>query len=294
MSHLLQNKNIELGLDLPQEGYQGTRFDWTGKITSLTYKGRFLTTTEKQDEQDQVFDGQGFYNEFGIEYPLGHERVGIGDWFAKIGVGLLQKKAADYHFQNKYNVRPSEFEVRTGTDHIRIICNSPPTNGHAYRLTKEIKLKTCGFVINYQLENTGREFIITNEYNHNFLSIDRTAIGKHYELRFPFRLQPKLFGEYVDPEQLVEIGEQRIAFNKAPQHPFFFSNLSGGVLVDAQWDLVNTESGLGISETGDFKTNAINIWGCGHVICPELFHQIYLPAGQTTRWTRTYRVYELS
>ena len=69
--------------------------------------------------------------------------------------------------------------------------------------------------------------------------------------------------------------------------------MSGGETVKAKWSLENHKSKIGISESGDFQTNAVNLWGCGHVISPELFFTINIQPGQSIAWTRCYSVYEL-
>jgi len=64
-------------------------------------------------------------------------------------------------------------------------------------------------------------------------------------------------------------------------------------LVNAKWEIINKKLNLGMSETGDFKTNAINLWGVPHVICPELFLHISLKPKEFKEWSRTYSVFKL-
>ena len=293
MTYILKNKNLELKVDLPNENYQLSRFDWTGKITELKYKNRYLTTHELLKNDNGTYCGQGFYNEFGIDTPLAYKETKVGDWFHKIGVGLLRKEEKQYAFDKKYEIKPAEFETLVEDRKILFKCRSENYNGYSYILEKKIKLLESGFQINYHLENTGEKTISTNEYNHNFISIDRTLIGRDYRLKFPFKIMPDQFGEYVDPEQIVDIGIQDIKFKKNPQEQFFFSNLSGGEMVDAKWILENIKSKIGISETGNFQTNSVNLWGWGHVISPELFINLIVEAGQFKKWSRNYAVYEV-
>ena len=114
-----------------------------------------------------------------------------------------------------------------------------------------------------------------------------------YLLKFPFQLKPELFGETVNPEQKVDIGQKEIKFNGPPKEQFFFSNLTGGENVDAGWELINIKSKIAISETGSFQTNKVNLWGWGHVISPELFFSISVKSGQSIEWSRTYNVYKV-
>ena len=73
---------------------------------------------------------------------------------------------------------------------------------------------------------------------------------------------------------------------------FFFGNLTGGQTVDASWELVNSGTGIGIRETGSFKTNKINLWGWKQVISPELFFSIRVEPGKELEWSRTYTIFE--
>ena len=293
MPHQLKNDDVELVMHLPHEHYGLARFDWTGKIVSVKYQGKYVTGTELADSSTDTPCGRGFYNEFDINGPVGYAETTHGDWFHKIGIGLLQKTNATYDFSKPYPIQPAAFEVIPGSDRVTLHCRAKAHNGYAYLLTKEIRLSENGFSIQYELTNTGQKTIITSEYNHNFLATNRDLIGSHYRLRFPFSLQPNRFEEKVDPEALIHFTPQAVHFKGQPTQPFFFSNLSGSEQVNAHWELENHKCKLGISETGSFQTTKVNLWGWGHVVSPELFADLRIPPGQTERWSRTYRIYEL-
>ena len=126
------------------------------------------------------------------------------------------------------------------------------------------------------------------------MAINKASIGQNYELSFPFQLKPALFEETVNTEQKVAIGDQKIKFEDTPKEPFFFSNLSGGNQVHAEWKLTDLKTNIGIRETGNFQTNKINLWGWGHVISPELFFKINIKAGKSLEWTRTFEVFKIN
>jgi hypothetical protein len=293
MAHLLKNKDLELHIDFPLENYNFSRFDWTGKITDVKFKGIPLTSVEDPNGGNQNHLGKGFYNEFGIETALGFEETKIGDWFHKIGVGLLKKEDSEYAFHKPYVIKPAKFFTETTTNSIRIDCISEKANGYAYELRKEIELQQQGFKIKYLLKNTGEKAIRTTEYSHNFMAIDNDFIGTNYELHFPFPLKPKLFGENVNPEATVILDHHKIGFNSIPKTPFFFSNLSGGARVKSAWELVPLKSKIGIRENSNFTTNKINLWGWQHVVSPEVFFDIHITPGESVEWTRSYEVFEL-
>ena len=290
MSHILKNKNLEIQIDLPAENYNFSRFDWTGNIVSVKFKNIQLASTESITYENEMQNGKGFYNEFGIDTALGFNEAVIGDWFHKIGVGLLKKDNEEYIFNRNYEIKPADFEIKYTSNTILIICKSEFNNGYSYVLKKEIKLEKHGFTINYDLENTGEKEIITDEYVHNFLAINKELIGRNYVLKFPFKLMPAFFLETVNPEQKVTIGQTDVTFNDSPEEQFFFSNLNGSKNVKPQWELKNLESKISISETGSFNTNKVNLWGWKHVISPELFIDVSIEPGQNANWTRTYKI----
>ncbi len=292
MGHRLQNDLLTLDIDLPEENYQQSRFDWTGKITQATYKGISLLGSElgKESTADH---GRGLYNEFGFKQPLGFDEIAEGEWFHKIGVGLLQKDTPQYEFLKPLAIRPARFEVIAEATQLTITCRADSCNGYAYVLKKTIALVENGWVIGYLLHNTGEKTIITNEYTHNFLSIRGTATDSSLQLSFPFDIKPDTFDETINPENLVDIRSRDIRFLGQPSVPFFFSYMGGPDPVPAQWTLENKKLGVGLSEKGDFSTNNICLWGAGHVISPELFINIRLPPRQSTHWTREYGVFEL-
>ncbi|MDA9327741.1 hypothetical protein N9Q96_02315 [Flavobacteriaceae bacterium] len=294
MAHILKNNHLELHIDAPTENYSCTRFDWTGKISQLKFQNIPLTTIENTDLINTACFGKGFYNEFGIDTPLGFHETAIGGWFHKIGIGLLKKENEQYLFHKKYAVKPAKFSVSTEANAVIIHCTSEAFNGYSYKLTKEIKLYSSSFTVKYTLHNTGEKEIVTDEYVHNFMATDNALKGKEYALEFPFKLEPPLFDETVNTEQKVTIGSNRITFKETPKEQFFFSNLSGGKLENAAWTLLNSNTKIGIQETGNFQTNKMNVWGWGHVISPELFFKINIKAGKALEWTRTFEVFKIN
>jgi hypothetical protein len=294
MPHILKNKTLEIHIDLPSEGYKHSRFDWTGKIIEVKYKGYSFSGNEIANQKEDPFCGRGFCNEFGINSPLGYDEVEIGEWFHKIGVGLLKKEEPKYQFHKLYKIQPADFNVKIESHKIRIKCQSKFLNGYSYLLEKEIEILDNGFEIRNYLENTGNKTIVTNEYNHNFILLDSEFAGNNYVLKFPFQIKPALFGETVNPEGIVKIGSRDIKLTAPPKKQFFFSNLSGGQMVNAQWELEHIKHKVRISEQGDFQTNSINLWGWENVISPEMYIDINIQAGQSRKWSRIYNIYDVS
>ena len=294
MTHIIKNDTLEVAIDIPSENYEGSRFDWTGKISSVKFKSLPLTTIEDTESKDVNFLGKGLYNEFGITSPIGFEETPMGGWFHKIGIGLLKKEHKNYLFHRNHIIKPTSFDINYENDKIKIICKSELVNGYSYILKKEIRVSENSFTIDYSLHNTGEKKIITDEYVHNFMAINNALIGEDYTLKFPFPINPSLFDETVNNENAVEIGLDNITFNKTPEQQFFFSNLTGGKELEAEWTLTNLKANVGIKEIGNFKTDKINLWGWKHVISPELFFKISLIPGKSLEWSRKFEVFKIN
>ena len=177
MAHILKSNSLKVAIDLPLENYKGSRFDWSGKISSIRFKDLPLTTIEDAGSKDVNFLGKGLYNEFGITNPVGYNETPKGGWFHKIGVGLLKKEHKQYLFHRKHVIRPAHFDITYEDRKIIIICKSELVNGYSYILKKEISISENSFTINYFLHNTGEKKIITDEYVHNFMAINNALIG---------------------------------------------------------------------------------------------------------------------
>ena len=78
MTHILKNNNLEIHIDLPLKNYNFSRFDWTGKIRSVKFKNIYVSSVEKLDNNNDNIYGKGFYNEFGIDIPVGFDDIAEG------------------------------------------------------------------------------------------------------------------------------------------------------------------------------------------------------------------------
>lgn len=293
MTHILKNKNLELHLNPPIEDYNLPRFDWTGKIIDVKYKGISLAGYEKDNPKQDEYIGRGFYNEFGIERAVGFNECRVGDWFHKIGIGLLKKDGDEYAFYQPYEIKPLEFQVQKSESHLIIEAISPIVNGYGYRYEKKLILTKNGWEIHYNLDNIGSKNIETDEYNHNFVMIEKEEIGRDYVVKFPFPLQPKIKGEVLNPKDVIEMNDNEIQLNDKPDAPFFYSFLNGEDLVDAGWELFNKKTGIGIREKGSFLTSKVNLWGWKGAISPELFINIKVEPGESMSWNRKYSIFEI-
>ena len=175
-----------------------------------------------------------------------------------------------------------------------IVCKGRIHNGYGYFLKKIINLKESGFHLQYELENTGFKPLKTSEYVHNFLAVNHTSIDNSYQLFFDETIKPELFEETVNPGGLVQFKGRETGFSGIPEKPFFFSHLFGAKSVSAKWRLLNRNFKMAISETGDFRTSKVNLWGWQHVVSPELFINLKLEPGQSASWSRCFLIEEVN
>jgi hypothetical protein len=235
--------------------------------------------------------GIGLCGEFGIDQPLGYEDARPGELFPKLGIGLLRRPdEGPYAFSRPYEIAETfPAAVENGKD--RAIFSAAPLDcrGYAARLVKTIQVQENRLEIGYVLENTGQKPLVTNEYVHNFVGIDRQLLGTDYRLRLP---QPVRY----DPQAAVGmetavIQGSELGFSVTPQKALYLRPLDFGLTTGAQWEIRLQSSGVGLCEVDSFAPVRVAVWGTEHVISPEIFVMIALQPGETQTWTRRFEFF---
>lgn len=94
--------------------YSGVRFDWNGFITQVTLDGKHTFCVPEALEPGRGTGGCGLCGEFGIHDPLGYDETPIGEYFPKIGAGLLKRPDSEpYDFFRKYEAVPNNSDITT-------------------------------------------------------------------------------------------------------------------------------------------------------------------------------------
>lgn len=207
-SHRIANGDITATVYVPdaKNGFYTTmRFDWSGAIGSLTYKGHEYYGTwwsKITDIYDFGYEGPnkdvisadftamvGPAEEFGA---LGYNDVPAGGLFVKPGVGVLRRDEANYNHSLPYRIaNGGTWDVKRSRDAIEFThtLNEPSINfGYVY--TKIVRL-TPGkpqMTIAHVMKNTGSKPIVTNVYNHNFTTIDKQPTGPDVEITVPWQM----------------------------------------------------------------------------------------------------------
>jgi hypothetical protein len=282
----LQNERLKVKISEPGEIYKGSRFDWYGMITEIILDGKHSFCMPESLIPGIGTDGQGLYNEFGIESPIGYDEAAVGEKFPKLGIGLLTRyEHGTYKFSKPYEIEPFKANISSGEHHVTFDVLPLECRGYAARLIKTITIKENSLKIDYCLENTGTKAIKTTEYCHNFVGINEKAIGADYEMKFSFTLNP-------DREQKTfKAKENKISWDKPVEEEFYckFIDLPEGN--NASWELIHKSSGVGMRETVNFRLHDFAIWGRPHVVSPEAFINIDLAPGESMKWERVYEFF---
>ena len=294
----ISNGLIEAGLLLPDSAigyYQGTRFDWSGVIETLEYKGHtyFGQWFKKYDPKrhDAIM---GPVEEF---EPVGYEAASVGDIFLKIGVGALVKKTdKPYSSFNLYDIRnPGKWKVKKGVNQVEFTQHLKDAKGYSYVYRKTVRLQQGRpeLVLEHSLKNTGKLTIETNVYDHNFYLIDNEPTGPEIKIKFPFELQGT--GRGLGTFAKFNGNEINYTRNLNEREDMYIGPLEGfgKGAEDYDFRIENQKSGAGVRIIGDKPLSRMVFWASPTVSCPEPYIHIKAEPGKEFTWKITYQFYEL-
>ncbi|WP_438444602.1 hypothetical protein [Gorillibacterium sp. sgz5001074] len=287
--HVLSGGGLIVELALPG-AYRRPRFDRSGFITQVTEvkSGRRYCAYETNDGSLER-GGAGICSEFGIFEALGYEETRPGEWFPKLGVGLLQKQSEEpYSFAGDYPLQPFHWTVHAETERITFETEPVECRGYAAGYKKTVSVLDSALRIEYELRNAGARPIHTCEYAHNFLSLDGLPVGTAYELELSFPLEVTLMEPDYSPV-ILRPAASGMRWNGTPEQEFYcrLGGMEGRSPVG--WELRHAETGACVGEECDAPAAMLALWGTAHTVSPELFVELRLEPGETVRWTRTYR-----
>jgi hypothetical protein len=271
--------------------YRGTRFDWSGAIASLEWKGHnyFGLWFEKYDPKlhDAI---TGPVEEFST---VGYDEAKAGESFVRIGVGAVRKPEEPAYRQfATYDITDDgTWTVNKGADSIEFVHELRDTAGYAYEYHKKVRLTGNTLVLEHRLKNTGRKPIATSVYEHNFHVLDGELTGPDFVVRVPFvpRAARPLNG-------LAEIRGKEVAFLK-PFEPkqSVYTEIEGFGATPADYDIrvENTKTGAGVRQTGDRPMSKLAFWSATRTVCPEAFIDLRIDPGTESSWRITYEFYEV-
>ena len=311
----ISNGEINAKLYLPnaQTGfYRGTRFDWSGIVYSLEYKGHryFGPWFQKQRDNvhDFVYEGPdivagpasavtGPAEEFTTDgKALGFDEAAPGGLFIKIGIGTLRKAdAKPYDHYAAYEVvDPGQWAVKTHPDSVEFTQTLNGPNGYSYIYKKTVRLVKGKpeMVLEHSLKNTGTRAITASAYDHNFLVLDGKPAGPGYSITFPFAIQPKS----QETGNLAEIKGKQILYKSPLQGENRVMTQFGGFsdrASDYDFRIESEAAGAGMRVTGDRPLSRAMVWSIRSVVSVEPYIDIAVKPGEDFKWNLTYNFYTL-
>ncbi|MFB9052686.1 hypothetical protein ACFFVB_06290 [Formosa undariae] len=278
--------------DLEHGYYKATRFDWSGVISNLDYKGHsYFGTWFDKDNHPAHATIMGPVEAYS---PLNYKDVEVGDAFVKIGIGALLKSSNESHsdFIPYKIVDPGIWELKMTTNSVEFI-HKLSNGGYAYEYIKTIELveNQPKMIISHRLKNTGLKTISTVGFNHNFLVLDNQPIGKGVELSFPVAVSGSGRGE----DDMFAIQGKKLVFLRLldNEESFACKYLEGlNSVEDFDIRLENHNSRAGVRITGDYKLPRLRLWGNAKTVCPETYINLKVEAGEDYNWSYDYEFYE--
>ncbi|QHT63631.1 hypothetical protein GXP70_29205 [Paenibacillus lycopersici] len=285
---LVRSSRLAVTVKHPDE-VGGARFDRTGFVTEVTLDGRHTFCAYEIPGIWDPSKGAGLCGEFSNHQALGYDEAKPGEWFPKIGVGLVRRESdKGYEFMKPYEVKPYRVEIVQEDDSVLRFTSLPEEClGYAVRYVKRMKAEGNTLRVDYELFNAGSRPIATNEYAHNFVCFDNATVGPDYELTFDGE-RSSSFNVLVGD---IRSEAERVEWNSVPAKDFYgrlYPGSEGGVMPDG-WTLRHRPSGLRMSETCGFAPELIAVWGMAHNVSPEVFAPVRIAPGETAAWSRLYR-----
>ena len=287
--------------------YRASRFDWSGMIASLVYRGHeyYGPWFQRVDPRvrDFTYDGAdivagpctaglGPAEEFitAADQPLGYNEAKAGSTFVKIGVGALRKPAdSEYDRFRLYElVDGGIWTVHKRGQSIEFTQTlTDPQSGYGYVYQKTVSVSRNEMTIRHRLRNTGSKPIDTNVYNHNFLRIDGIGPGPDYAITLPFAIQSH---RPPDPASAEIRGNQIVYRKPLIGQDVVFTPIEGFGTDPKDYDvrIENNRSHAGLRITGDRPLESESLWSIRAVLAVEPFVKIHAAPGEEFSWSMKY------
>ena len=296
----ISNGLIRAELMLPdsQNGsYRGTRFDWSGIISSLQFSGHEYFGRWYEHHDPKIHDAiTGPVEEFRTnDKGLGYDEAKAGGTFVRIGVGTVRKPdEPEYRpFETYEIVDPGKWTVKKHADRIEFTHRLKSSDGYAYVYRKTIRLVKGKpeLLIEHSFKNTGQKAIDTSQYNHNFFVIDHEVVGPDVAVKFAFTPVPQrsFAGQ-------AEVRGQEIIFpHELEGRNSVFSELGGSSnnIKDYDFHVENLKSGAGVHITSNQPLERLNFWAIRTVASAEPYIHLRIDSGKESHWTIRYEFYTL-
>ena len=296
----ISNGILQANLLLPdaQNGYyRGTRFDWSGAISSLQFKGHEYFGKWFDRYDPKIHDAiMGPVEEFLTDGTgLGYQEAKTGESFVKIGVGAVRKpEEPSFQQFHTYDItNQGKWAITQGPDFVEFSQELTDTLGYAYVYKKTVRLISGKpeMALEHSLRNTGRKTIETSVYEHNFYMLDHQPAGPDYSVQFPFEahLSADLHGVAVAQ------GKQLAYLKELEDGKSIYTAITGFGDSPRDYDIrvENRKAGIGVRQTADRPIAKLAFWSIRSTVCPEAFIDLKIDPGQEAKWKINYEFYTL-
>ena len=271
--------------------YQGSRFDWSGMIASLSCAGHQYFATWQAPYAPQVNHAAGPAEEFDISQdvhtsPPGYAEASPGEPFLKIGVGWLRKdQAANYHAFDPYTILDrGTWRSSRDADSLTFVQELAPRGGYGCVYQKRLSVDPGARTLRiaHVLRNTGTKPLDTRSYCHNFLCLDDAPTGAGYRLE----LNPDLPPARAPAPSLERQGAAWVPgsrFDGAPPVKFL---VRAGEKLSVR--VSHPASGASVEIVTEQNADAFQVYTERTVFCPEPFVFLHLAPNEEAAWTWRY------
>ena len=312
----ISNGQVDVSFYLPDATngfYRGTRFDWSGIVYSLRYKGEeyygsWYTRIDPaiynniqqvtSDGKGEVVtgiasSGMGPSEEFLTDdKALGFDDAKAGGTFLKIGVGVLRRpddKPYDRYLAYEI-VDGGKWKTNISADSVVFTQTlSNPKSGYGYIYTKTLRLLPGKPMmrIGHQLRNTGTKPIVTSVYDHNFFVTNSHHTGPDYAITMPYPIGISR----TQGADLFRIEGKKLLFTKLLSTKDMVVTWINGfkpVAKDYSFRVENIRTGIGYSVQGDRPLSQIMLWAIFTNISMEAFINLSADPGKEEHWNYEY------
>lgn len=296
----ITNGDVKAKLYLPDAAngyYRATRFDWSGVVSSLEYKGHQFFGVWFPRYDPKINDAiTGPVEEYRTgESALGYAEAKPGENFVRIGVGLIKKPENEAKYQQfkTYEIADNgKWTVKTNKDSVEFThAVTDPVSGYGYLYKKTVRLAKGKpqMIIEHSLKNTGKKVIETNVYNHGFFMLDGAVTGPDMVVKFPFEVKAVASLQGFAETQGREFHYLKELTARGSVH----SELTGYGPTDKDFDfrIENKKTGAGVRLTGNHPLSKIDFWSPRTTVCPEAYIELKVEPGKETKWALTYDFY---
>ena len=274
--------------------YRGSRFDWSGVIPELKYKGHDYFGQWFPNYDPLLHDAIcGPVEEFSV---IGYEQAPVGGEFIRIGIGGLRKSPEEDRFDRfgYYELsNPGKWAIKKAKDNVVFTHQLKDVADYSYEYEKKVSLvkDKPQMVLEHTLKNTGKKAIQTNVYNHNFFTIDHQPTGPNSVVKFAFPAN----GTMESP--LAKISGQQIEYMRelTPNETVTLGNIQGfsNSADDYDFRIENMKTRAGVRITCNKPVSRIYYWSSAITQCPEPYIDIDIKPGESFSWNITYDFYTI-